>query len=130
MSQGAPKEGKQYSCQEQSDMHGGDLRSTLPDSEGKVTLIRFRLDKNPDGPHIIDHGPPKSSGSRTPERVEMLRRHGGSLPVYRYVGNAGWEYLGRYRVQDITDGGREADERRKITGRNVRYVIRLEKEAS
>ncbi len=30
-------------CAEQGRMHGGDLRSTLPDSEGGVTLIRLRL---------------------------------------------------------------------------------------
>ncbi len=56
----------------------------------------------------------------------MLRRQGGSIPVYRYAGNGAWEYLGLYRVQDIKDGGPEAAERRKMTGRNVRYVIRLE----
>jgi len=56
----------------------------------------------------------------------MLRRQGGSLPVYRYAGNGAWEYLGRYRVQGITEGGPEAAERRKITGRNIGYVIRLE----
>ena len=106
-------------------MHGGDQRSTLPDSEGRVTLIRFRLDRNPDGPNIIDHGLPKSWGSRTPERVEMLRRQSGPLPVYRHARGGAWEYLGRYRVLGITDGGREAAERSKIRGRPTRYVIRL-----
>lgn len=52
----------------------------------------------------------------------------GSIPVYRYADPTAWEYLGRYRVQNVTDGGPEAAERRRriITGRNVRYVIRLE----
>ena len=121
-----PRVGQLYSCAEQSKMHGGDLRSTLPSSKDGVTLIRFRLDKNPDGPHIIDHGPPKSPGSRTPERVEMLRRQSEALPVYRYAWGGAWEYLGRYRVQSITDGGPEAAERSKICGRPIRYVIRLE----
>jgi hypothetical protein len=107
-------------------MHGGDLRSTLPDNEGRVTLIRVRLDRNPDGPHMIDHGPPKSPGSRTPERVEMLRRQREPLPVYRHAWGGAWEYLGRYRVQGITDGDREAAERSKIRGRLARCVIRLE----
>ena len=70
-----PRIGQSYSCVEQSRMHGGDSRSTLPDSEGKITLIRFRLDRNSDGPHIIDHGPPKTPASRTHERVEMLRHN-------------------------------------------------------
>lgn len=122
-----PRVGQLYSCAEQSRMHGGDLRSTLPDSEGRVTLIRFRLDRNPDGPHIIDHGPPKSLGSRTPEWVEMLRRQSEPLPVYRYTWGGAWEYLGRYPVQNITIGGRDAAERSKIRGRPTRYVIRLEK---
>jgi|SRR5215218_5026242 hypothetical protein len=122
-----PRAGQRYSCAEQSRMHGGDQRSTLPDSEGRVTLIRFRLDRNPDGPHIIDHGPPKSPGSRTPERVEMLRRQSEPLPVYRHAWGSAWEYLGRYRVQGITVGGREAAERSKIRGRPTRYVIRLER---
>jgi hypothetical protein len=71
-----PRVGQLYSCAEQSRMLGGDLRSTLPDSEGRVTLIRFRLDRNPDGPYIIGHGPPKSLGSRTPERVEINKSRG------------------------------------------------------
>ena len=91
-----------------------------------MTLIRFRLDRNPDGPHIIDHGPPKGPGSRTAERVEMLRRRREPLPVYKYAWGGAWEYLGRYRVQDITVGGRLAAERSKIRGRPTRYVIRLE----
>jgi hypothetical protein len=111
---------------EQSKMHGGNPRLTVPSSEDRVTLIRFRLDKNPDGPHIIDHGPPRSVGSRLPERVEMLRRQREPLPVYKYVRDAAWEYLGRYRVQDITDGGPEAAERTRICGRRIQYVIRLE----
>ena len=126
MTQAEPKVGQLYSCAEQSKMHGGDLRSTLPDSEGKVTLVRFRLGKNPDGPHIIDHGRPKSPGSRLPEQVKMLRRQGGSIPVYRYVGGAAWEYISRYRMQDITEGGNEAAKRSKITGRNIEYVISME----
>ena len=126
MARDEPRVGQLYSCAEQGEMHGGDWRSTLPDSDGKVTLIRFRLDKNPDGPHLIDHGRSKSPSSRTHERVEMLRRQGGSIPVYRYAGGGAWEYLGRYRVRGITDSGPEAAERREITGRNVRYVIRLE----
>jgi hypothetical protein len=121
-----PRVGQLYSCAEQSKMHGGDLRSTLPSSKDGVTLIRFRLDKNPDGPHIIDHGPPKSPGSRTPERVDMLRRQSEALPVYRCAWGGAWEYLGRYRVQSITDGGPEAAERSKICGRPIRYVIWLE----
>ncbi len=126
MTQAGPRVGQLYSCMEQSKMHGGNPRLTLPDSEDEVTLIRFRLDKNPDGPHIIDHGPPRSSGGRLPERVEMLRRQSEPLPVYRYAGGAAWEYLGRYRVQGIADGGPEAAERSKICGRPIRYVIRLE----
>jgi hypothetical protein len=71
MTQAGPKVGHLYSCAEQSRMHGGNPRLTLPDSEGKVTLIRFRLDKNPAGPHIIDHGPPKSAGIQLPKRVAI-----------------------------------------------------------
>jgi hypothetical protein len=109
-------------------MHGGNPMLTLPDSKRKVTLIRFRLDMNPDGPHIIDHGPPSSSLSRLPRRVEMLRRQSEPLPVYRHAKDAAWEYLGRYRVQSITDGGPEAAERTKICGRPIRYVIRLKQD--
>lgn len=126
MAPAEPRVGQLYSCAEQSRMHGGDVRSTLPDNEGRITLIRFRLDRNPDGPHIIDHGPPKSPGSRTPERVEMLQRQREPLPVYRLAWGGAWEYLGHYRVQGITDGGQEAAERSKIRGRPTRYVIRLE----
>ncbi len=127
MAREEPRVGQLYSCEEQSEIHGGDWRSTLPDSGGKVTLIRFRSDKNPDGPRIVDHGGGSSGpASLVHRRIERLRRQRESIPVYRYAGNAAWEYLGRYRVRSITDGGPEADERRKITGRNVRYVIRLE----
>ena len=110
-------------------MHGGDKQSTLPDSEGEVRLLRFRLDKNPNGPDLIEHGPGSSgSGSRRRERrVEMLRRQGGALPVYKRIRAGAWEYLGRYRVQSITDGGPEAAERSKIVGRTIRYIIRLKK---
>ena len=121
-----PKIGQFYSCSEQSKMHGGNPRLTLPDSEGEVTLIRFRLDKNPDGPLVIDHGPPRSSGSRTHDRVEMLRRQSGPIPVYRRASRSAWEYLGRYRVRSLTEGGQVAIERTEVCGRPIRYVIRLE----
>jgi hypothetical protein len=126
MMQVGPKVGQFYSCAEQSKMHGGNPMPTLPESKGEVTLIRFRLDKNPDGPYIIDHGPPGSSGSRLPRRVEMLRHQSQPLPVYRYARGAAWEYLGRYRVQSITEDGPEAAERTEICDRPIRYVIRLE----
>lgn len=127
MASAQPKVGHRYSCAEQSKMHGGDARSTLPDKDGRVTLIRFRLDRNPNGPEIIDHGPPSSGGSRTPERVEMLRRQSEPLPVYKYIQGSYWEYVGRYRVQDVKEGGPEAAERSKIRGRPTRYVIRLDR---
>ena len=107
-------------------MHGGDKRSTLPDKDGAVTLIRFRLDRNPDGPHIIDHGPPNSPGSPTPKRLDMLRRQDGPVPLYKHHWGGAWEYLGRYRIQSVTEGGQIADERSKIRGRPTRYAIRLE----
>jgi hypothetical protein len=121
-----PKVEHLYSCAEQSKMHGGNPQPTLPDSGGRVTLIRFRLDKNPDGPYIIDHGPPGSGGSRLPEKIEMLRRQSEPLPVYRYAWGAAWEYLGRFRVKSITDGGPEAAKRSEICRRPIRFVIRLE----
>ena len=126
MAQTAPKVGQLYSCKQQSKTHGGNPRLTLPDSEDRVTLIRFRPDKNPDGPHLIDHGPPKSAGSRLPDRIEMLRRQREPIPVYRRARGGEWEYLGRYRVQGITDGGPEAARRTQICGRPIRYVILLE----
>ena len=120
-----PRVGRLYSCEEQSKMHGGDQRSTLPDNEGKVRLIRFKREKNPDGPDLIELGP-GSFGSRVRERrVEMLRRQGVVLPVYKRIRDGAWKYLGLYRVRDIADGGPMAAERSKIVGRPIRYVIRL-----
>jgi hypothetical protein len=55
--------------------------------------------------------PPKTSASRTHERVEMLRRQSEPLPVYKHVPGGPWKYLGRYRVQSITEGGKAASER-------------------
>lgn len=125
MTRGQPRVGRLYSCEEQSKMHGGDRQSTLPESEGEVRLIRFKRDKNPNGPDVIEHGP-GSPGSRVRERrMEMLRHQGGTLPVYKCIREGAWEYLGRYRVQSITDGGPEAAKRSKIIGRPIRYVIRL-----
>jgi hypothetical protein len=111
---------------DQSKMHGGNVRDTLPESEGEVTLIRFRSDKNPDGPRIIDHGPSHSPGSRVPARIEMLRHQRGPLPVYKYVSDGAWEYLGRYRVRGIAEDARETEKRRRICNRPIAYVIRLE----
>jgi hypothetical protein len=47
MMQVGPQVGQFYSCAEQSKMHGGNPMPTLPENKGEVTLIRFRLDKNP-----------------------------------------------------------------------------------
>jgi hypothetical protein len=82
--QGEPRVGALYSCEEQSKMHGGNPQPTLPESSGEVVLIRFRLDKNPNGPHIIDHG----DQPRIQERIEMLSRQSEPLPVYKYVRSA------------------------------------------
>ncbi len=107
-------------------MHGGNPQLTLPHNGNEVTLILFRLNKNPDGPHIIDHGPPKSLRSLLPQRIEMLSNQSAPLPIYRFVRDGAWEYLGRYRVRNITDDPRETAERSKICGRPIGYVIRLE----
>ncbi len=95
MARDEPRLGQLYSCAEQNKMHGGDIQSTLPDSDGRVTLIRFRRDKNPNGPLIIDHGGGSSGpASAVHRRVRLLRRQGGSLPIYRY---AGWRLRTRCR---------------------------------
>ncbi len=122
MQEAEPKVGHLYSCEEQHRMHGGNLRQTLPESGGEVTLVRFNLKMNPNGPHIIDHGEQR----RIRERIEMLRGQADPLPVYKYVRSAAWEYLGRYRVRDISDDARVAAERSKVCRRPIRYVIRLE----
>lgn len=125
VSQAEPRVGQLYSCAQQSEMHGGDRRSIMPTSRGEVTLIRFRPDINPNGPLIIEHG-----DQRTLERrVEMLRAQsdqGEALPVYKRVGSGAWEYLGRYRVQNVTDDAREVAQRSEVCGTAIRYVIRLE----
>ena len=126
MAQAEPRVGGRYSCKEQSRMHGGSVRHTLPERNGEITLIRFELPMNPDGPHIIDHGPPETSGSRLEERGEMLRRQSEPLPVYKRVSHEDWEYLGRYRVESITDDARVTAERSEICRRPIKYVIYLE----
>jgi hypothetical protein len=123
MVQNEPRVGARYSCREQSRMHGGNLQQTLPESGGEVTLVRFRLDKNPGGPHIIDHGDQR----RLRDRIEMLRSRSEPLPVYKRLRSADWEYLGLYRMQSITDGASVTAERSQICGRPIRYVIRLER---
>lgn len=49
---------KFYSCREMSDMHGGNPFPILPDSKGKITNIRALPNWNPDGPEMIEYGPP------------------------------------------------------------------------
>lgn len=125
MSRGEPRVGFHYSCAEQSRMHGGNRRATLPDSEGRVTLIRFSPKKNPDGPYIIEHGDQR----RLDKRVEMLleqREEGDLLPVYKRIGSGAWEYLGRYRVQSVTDDAGEVARRSEVCGARIKYIIRLE----
>jgi hypothetical protein len=122
MSETEPRVGRVYSCAEQYDMHGGSQRPTLPDRAGEVTLIRFRQEINPDGPGIIEHG----DAPRIRERMEMLREQGDPLPVYKRVDDAKWEYLGRYRVGNITDDVRTTTARSKVCGWLPRYVMQLE----
>lgn len=117
-----PRVGQIYSCLEQSRMHGGNLQQALPESGGEVTLIRFRTDINPNGPDTVEHG----DQARIRERADMLRERCGPVPVYKRVGDARWEYLGRYRLQDITDDARATAERSEVCGWPVRYVMRLE----
>ena len=125
MSQAKPRVGLSYSCEEQSSMHRGSVRFTLPDYDDRVTLIRFSRDKNPNGPYIIEHG----DELRLEERIEMLREQrdrNEEFPVYEYVSDGTWKYLGCYRVQSITDDAREVAQRSEICGAAIRYVIRLE----
>jgi hypothetical protein len=123
MEQAEPRVGQLYNCIEQSKMHGGSPQPTLPESGDEVTLIRFRLDKDPDGPHIIDHG----DQERIAARIHLLRRQKGLLPVYKFIRSGDCEYLGRYWVRSITDEAAEAAERSEVCGRPIRYVIRLGK---
>ena len=122
MHEAEPRVGQIYSCLEQSEMHGGTYQKALPESGGEVTLIRFRPNINPNGPDIIEHG----DQAKISERMDMLRNQGGSLPVYKRVSDARWEYLGRYRVQDVTDDAEATAERQAICGWYPRYVMRLE----
>jgi hypothetical protein len=125
MSESGPRVGSRYSCKAQSALHRGSVRSTLPDYDGRVTLIRFSRDKNPNGPDIIDHG----DDWRLEDHIEMLRKQrdrNEELPVYEYVSDGAWEYLGRYRVLSITDDAGEVARRSEVCGAAIRYVMRLE----
>ncbi len=87
-------------------------------------MIRFSRNKNPNGPDIIEHG----DEWRLEERIEMLRKQrdrNEELPVYEYVRDGAWEYLGPYQLQSISDDAREVAQRSEVCGADIRYVIRL-----
>ncbi len=122
-----PKVGELYSCLEQSEMHGGNIQRTAPDRDGKITLLRVRPEQNPDAPEIIDWADPLGDREPDNERVYTLMEQHDPLPFYLRRGNNQWEYMGLYRVTGVTSDASATDERSRIVGLPIRFVIRLER---
>jgi hypothetical protein len=120
-----PTVGKLYTCREQSAMHGGNIQRTAPDRDGKITLLRVRPEQNPDAPQIIDWAHPLGGRKPDDERVHTLKEQHDPLPFYLRRGNNQWEYMGLYRVADVTSYASATAERSRIVGLPIRYVIRL-----
>jgi hypothetical protein len=122
-----PTVGKLYSCREQSAMHGGNIQRTAPGRDGKITLLRVKPQLNPDAPQIIDWAGPQEGREPDDERVHMLKEQHDLLPFYLRRGNNQWEYMGLYRVADISSDASSTAERSRIVGLTIQYVIRLER---
>lgn len=116
-----PKIGELYSCEEQHEMHGGELRPTLPIHNGQIPLIRFRPELNPNGPYVIEHG---ETGYLW-DCLSILEKQDEALPVYERISNAQWKFLGYFRVVSITSNPRIVAARSRIAGRPVVVVISL-----
>ncbi len=63
-----PTVGKLCSLREQSAMHGGNIQRRAPDRDSKITLLRVRLEQNPDVPQIIDWAHPQEDREPRDER--------------------------------------------------------------
>ena len=124
-----PVIGQLYTCRQMSDMHGGNPNLILPERKGKITNIHMLPDWNPDGPEIIEYGPPQTERFRGRDRVEMLGDQAGEfVPVYKFREFTEWENMGRYQVTEVTSSAKATAERSEVTGRTVEYVIRLKRE--
>ena len=122
-----PTVGKLYSPREQSAMHGGNVQRTAPDKDGKITLLRVRPEQNPDAPQIIDWAHPQDGRKPDDERVHTLLEQHDPLPFYLRRGANQWEYMGLYRVADVSSDASATAERSGIVGLPIRFVIRLER---
>jgi len=106
-----PVVGQTYSPQEQANMHGGSPFQCAPMSGGKVTLLRFRPEWNPEAPGTIQWH------TKDDPKLPIIQRQSQEtpIPVYLKRADAEWEYMGRFRVGRAVDvGGYYADARGPI----------------
>ena len=108
-------------------MHGGNIQRTVPDRDGKITLLRVRPKQNPDAPQIIDWAYPQEGREPDDERVHTLMEQHDPLPFYLRRGANQRGYMGLYRVADITSDASAIAGRSRIVGLPIRWMIRLKR---
>jgi hypothetical protein len=113
--------GRSYSRREISDVLGGELRSILPEKDGRILCGCFKKipEKNPGAPEEVTTGSERGRINYT--KAEMAASQADPIPIFIFQKNAAWTYVGRYRCR----GFETATEllRRKMAENPARGVI-------
>jgi len=117
--------GKHYTRDEIHDVVGGGTEEYLPTKQGRVVCGAFRPDANPDAPMIILPG----FGEKIEKTARMLEKQAGAVPVFLKRGSKQWQYVGDFRVKNLSTDATEIakQERRADREGTISMVLFLER---
>jgi hypothetical protein len=103
---------------------GGSVRETFPHVDGHVVAGCFHPGYHPYAPFVVLPG----WGPGIRRWAELLADEGEAIPCFLMRGASAWEYVGRFRVAQLSDDADEVTEWARIAERegDVSMVLHLE----
>lgn len=102
---------------------GGEIKSYLPQSRGRIVCGCFQHTLDPKAPYEILVG----DAPTLKQKAEMLCQQGGAIPVFIKQQKGRWEYKGLFRVKKHSTDPKEIRRKQQESGReDITCVIYLE----
>jgi hypothetical protein len=107
-------EGRQYTRDQIHEVLGGSKEAYLPHRDGVILCACIDPAKNPEAPAIVLPG----TGRDIERTADLLRRQGGSIPVFLKDAVNAWRYVGEWEVEARSCTREDIEDHQARTGRD------------
>ena len=115
--------GKTYRRHQIHSVLGGELKTYLPQCQGRIVCGCFQHTQDPGAPHEILVG----DSPQVKQKAELLCKQGDPIPVFIKKQKGRWEYQGLFRVKRHSAEPEEIRRKQQESGREyVTSVLYLE----